>query len=363
MEKPILEKDALINLLRKVLRARRRFMINGIIGAVIGVVFALGVVKTYTSTIVLAPEMSDGQLGGGGLGSLAAMAGINLGASSTDAIYPELYPQMIESTPFIVDLMDVRVKSMDGEIDTDLYDYVATKQKVSFTKLPLRLLGAGVKKVVDLVSSPIELPATSDKINPFCLTKQQEEVAKYINQVMVSANVNKKDQIITLTVTSQDPLISAMLVDSVRERLQESITDYRTKKARHDLLYSEGLLKEAKAEYDDARNRYVAYAEAHQDPFLQSAKTKTADLENEMSLAFNTYSQMLQQYNAAKAKVQERTPSFTTIQPASVSVKPSSTPKLTVLILWIILSQIATFVWVVSKDSLSNWRKQLRAKA
>lgn len=45
-------------------------------------------------------------------------------------------------------------------------------------------------------------------------------------------------------------------------------------------------------------------------------------LENEMQLAFNTYSQCAQQLQLAKMKLQERTPVYTTIQPATVPQKP-----------------------------------------
>lgn len=50
--------------------------------------------------MTLAPE-SGGKSGGGSMGALAAMAGINLGTSSgEDALSPELYPDIVSSTPF-----------------------------------------------------------------------------------------------------------------------------------------------------------------------------------------------------------------------------------------------------------------------
>ncbi len=364
MDKPILEQDALFKLLRKLLSKKRLFIRNGIIGTVVGIIFALTTIKTYTSEIVLAPEMSDGTLGGGSLSGLAAMAGINLGASATEAIYPELYPQMISSTPFVVEMMGVKVKTLDGTVETDLYDYIQNHQRKSITEIPVRWAKRAVKAVVSLISKPIELPASADgKINPFCLSKDQEEIVRAINNFIISSNVNKKDQIITLTVTTQDPLISATLVDSVRAKLQENITDYRTKKARLDMEYSAGLLREAREEYETAKNTYAAYVDAHQEAYLETVKTRIADLENDMSLTFQTYGQVLQQYNAAKAKVQERTPSFTVIQPASISVKPSSTPKLMVLFMWIFLFMVGTFVWVLSKETLAEWRAELKKPA
>ncbi len=360
MEKPILEQDALFKLLRKLMAKKRLFIRNGIIGTVLGLFFAFTTIKTYTSEIVLAPEMNDGTLGGGSLSGLAAMAGINLGASSTEAIYPELYPQMISSTPFVVEMMGVKVRTLDGTVETDLYDYIRNKQKKSLFAVPKMWARRAMAAVLSVISKPIVIEGRADGvIDPFCLSKEQEEVARAISEGTISAYVNKKDQIITLSATSQDPLISASLVDTVRVKLQESITDYRTKKARLDLDYSEKLLAEAAADYEKAKDKYVAYAETHQDAYLESVKTRMSNLENEMSLAFQTYSQVQQQYNAAKAKVQERTPSFTIIQPATVSVKPSSTPKIMVLLLWVFLFFVGTFVWVLTKDTLRDWKKEI----
>lgn len=360
-QKPILDKDALFDVIRKVRKNKRRFFINGAVGCFVGLVFALSVVKTYTSEIVLAPEMVDGSIGGsGGLSSLASMAGINLGASSTDAIYPELYPQIISSTPFAVDLLKTHVVSIDKEVNTDLYEYISENQKIGFADIPLAWMKAATASLVKKFSKEPELPAQADTLNPFCLTKNQQKVVDFVRFSLVSAVVNKKDQIITISVTSQDPLISANLADTVRVKLQDAITDYRTKKARLDMLYSENLMNEAKQEYIACKERYVAYADAHKDAYMESVKTEMSDLENEMSLAFSTYTQLVQQYNTAKAKVQERTPSFTVIQPASISIKPSSTPKLYVLFEWIFLSQFLTFLWLLCKDKVAEWRLKLR---
>lgn len=52
---------------------------------------------------------------------------------------------------------------------------------------------------------------------------------------------------ISISVEAQDPLICATLTDTVQNRLQQFITDYRTSKARKDLEYYQELCSEAKA--------------------------------------------------------------------------------------------------------------------
>ena len=77
------------------------------IGGVLSIIIAFSIPKEYTSTAVLAPEMSNAGGISSSFGSLAAMAGIDLGGLSgvEDAVYPELYPQIISSTPFLTELM------------------------------------------------------------------------------------------------------------------------------------------------------------------------------------------------------------------------------------------------------------------
>jgi capsule polysaccharide export protein KpsE/RkpR len=122
--------------------------------------------------------------------------------------------------------------------------------------------------------------------------------------------VDKKTSVISITVTDQDPLIAALIADSAKQRLQTFITNYRTNKARNDLSYMEKLYNEAKEQYSRARQLYASYSDANQELLLESYKSKEEDLENEMQLKYNIYTQVTEQLQLAKAKVQERTPAF-----------------------------------------------------
>lgn len=355
--KPILKKDSLIALSRKLYQRRKLLWRNAIIGAVVGVAFALGVQKEWTATVVLAPESaSEGGLGQ--LSNLASMAGLNLGAASTDAIYPELYPQMIEATPFIVGLFDVKVKTLNGEVETDFYDYIQNHQTKTWTESVRLWIGQGIKAVTSQFIKN-DFKQTSDEIDPFYLSLEQDILVESVRSDMVSAFVNKSDMLITLSATTQDPLVSAMLVDSLRVRLQQAIIDYRTSKARHDMEYYGRLVEESRAEYKRLEQQYAEYADKHQNPFLTSVIAERDDLENQMQIAYNVYSQIVQQYELAKAKVQEATPSFTILQPASVPIKPSSTPKIVVALLWILLFVFLTALWIVVRDPLRDWKRKI----
>ena len=167
---------------------------------------------------------------------------------------------------------------------------------------------------------------------------------------MIKCNVDKKTDIITLSITAQDALVSAIVADSVQKHLQEYIIRYRTNKARNDLGYMEKLYSESKNQYAKARQIYGSYADANSDLVLESFKTKQADLENEMQLQYNIYTQVAQQLQMAKAKVQERTPAFTVVQSPSVPLKKSKPKRMVIIFGIFALTFFVNVIWLMNKD-------------
>ena len=76
---------------------------------VIGLVVGFSIPKVYTVSSKLAPEIVSRT--NSSLSSLASIAGVNLNNMSTsDAVYPELYPEIVSSTPFVVELFSIPVE-------------------------------------------------------------------------------------------------------------------------------------------------------------------------------------------------------------------------------------------------------------
>jgi uncharacterized protein involved in exopolysaccharide biosynthesis len=151
-------------------------------------------------------------------------------------------------------------------------------------------------------------------------------------------------------VNDQDPLICATLADSVRTRLQDFITDYRTNKARIDLEYYKRLTAEAKADYEKVRRQYVSMSDANNDIILKSVQSKIADMENDMQLKYNTYNVLNTQLQAARAKVQERTPAFTVLQGATVPLKATGPKRMIFVFGMTFLAFLVITFSIVRKD-------------
>lgn len=69
-----------------------------------------------------------------------------------------------------------------------------------------------------------------------------------------------------------------------------------------------------------------------------------------MQLKFNAYSAICTQLEAMRAKLQEKTPAFTTLQSASVPVKPAGPKRMFFVIGMTFLTFIVTALWLSRKQ-------------
>lgn len=309
---------------------------------VVAVIITLSIPNYYKCTVMLAPELSGGNKGANGLASLANSFGVNLnsGSNGVDAIMPTLYPDLMNSVTFKASLFPVKVQR-DGEDSTmTYYDYLLNHQRMPWW--------TSAKKTLFSIFST-QSSTVKEKVNPFRLTSEQSGVISMMNQKVV-CDVDNMTMVITIDVTDQDPLIAATMADSVQVHLQEFITDYRTRKARIDLAYCQKLYKEAKERYEKARKRSAAFNDANQRVFLDRVRSEATDLENEAQLQFRAYSQVAAQLQLAEAKVQEDTPAFTLLQPATVPIKKVGPKRSRTCLLLLFLAALAITIFIWNKE-------------
>jgi len=319
---------------------RKGFFVCFFITAIVAVIVSFSIPRIYKSKVTLSPESSLAS-GITNFSSLAEMVGINLNmAGGSDAIYPEIYPDLIRSNDFLVSLFDVEVISQDSTIHTTYYDYINTKQKAPWWTLPLKWLK-------DMLPSDDGVGQHQGSApDPFMLTKEQNDVATAISN-SINCGVDKKTSVISIEVTAQDPLIAATMTEVVRKQLQVFITNYRTNKARSDMEYIQSLCDEAFIEYENARRKYASFSDANQNILLSSYRMKQEQLENEMTLKYEAYRQLSEQLQITKAKVQERTPAFTIVQMANVPLKHSNMKKVVILFLFEVLA-MGTYMLIIA---------------
>lgn len=346
---------------RKLWESRKTLLIASGIAAVLGVVIALTTPRQYTVTVTLAPE--SGKSGGGslsGIASMLGMGGFSMG-SDADALNVMLYPNIVSSTPFILDLMDTPVKTIDEEQpDTTLTGYLTEYTKKSLMGTVISLPFKAIGGVISLFKAEEPEVTGAGTIDPFQLTKDQAKIAEEIKKLIV-ANVDKKTGITTVSVTMQDPMVAAMLTDTVLLKLKQHITKYRVSKAEDDCKYWENLNNQRRDEYYAKQKEYAEYVDANKNVVLQSVQIEQERLQNDMQLAYQVYSNVATQLQMARAKVQEAKPVFVIVEPASVPLQASGTSRAMTVIGTIFLIVAGTAVWILfGKDFMAQLKKGLK---
>lgn len=335
--------------LGKKLWSKKRFVIKcSIIGAVVAIVIAFSIPKEYTTTVVL--TTGSGESGKGSMGALASMAGINLGGmQSEDVFSPDLYPSVLNSTPFIQGLLDINVRDDERGINTSLYEYISKDQKAPWWSYILKAPGA----LISIFSSNEDTGEASTNSNPRYIPQEEMSLIEAIKNSYKVAT-DKKTGITSIDVTSQSPKISAFLADTLTSYLQNYVIEQRTKKANTDLVNSEKLYEQSKKDYYKSQQNLAAFADANMNVISAKYKINQEKLQNEASIAYSVYNQMAQQVQMNKIKVQDNTPVFTIIQPA---IEPlfAEKPKRKIIIIGLVfLSILGACSWILGKDYIQQ---------
>lgn len=344
--------------------ARKLWAARKLLLKVAGVAFLLALVihaslpTKYTAKVMLASEGTKG--GASSLSGMAAMLGFGNfnGGSDASALNFSMASDIVASTPFILELFDTPVQTIDGKMDTTIVAYLETESRPwwnTVMALPSMAIG-GIKS---LFTSEEEVGG-KEVIDPFRLTPSQMGRIGAIKSI-IKAEIDKKSSMTTISVTLQDPLIAATMVDTVVVKLQKYITNYQVSKAQEDCEYWEQLYKERQNDYYTAQKNYAEYMDANKNVILQRVRSEEERLQNEMNLAYQVYSNVATQLQMARAKVQETKPSFTVFEPASVPLYPSGLSAKILILGLVFLAVMAASAWVLfGKDLWASLKEGLK---
>lgn len=349
-----------MGILRQLLAIRKTLYKAAGIGLVIGIFIALGTPKQYTVSVTLSPEVSGGK--SGGLASMAAsFLGGSVGADSPDALNATLAPDIVASTPFLLELFNARVVSQDKKIDTTFTAYL-DEQKSSWMGYVLAAPGMAIGGIKSLFENEEKTEIDTVREGTIELNKKDATKLKVLRQTIL-ADVEKKTGFTTLTVTLQDPKVAATIADTVVSKLQQYIITYRTRKAKEDCQYLEMLYKERQQEYYVAQQRYARYVDANSNMVFQSTMAERERLQNDMNIAYQVYSQVAQQLQVARAKVQEEKPVFAVVEPAVVPLKSSGTSRKVIVVGFAFLAVALTGAWMLlGKKYWQQFKEDLSQK-
>ena len=345
----------LMDLLRKVIGIRKKIYKAAGIGLIIGIIVAISIPKQYTVEVTLSPEMGNNK--GGGLSGLAASflgSGVTMG-DGTDALNASLSADIVSSTPFLLELSAMEIPVTKNKV-MSLNTYL-DEETSPWWSYVIGLPGMVIGGVKSLFTEEDEITFDKTSQGIIELSKKETEKIETLKE-KITASVDKKTSMTSVTATFQDSKVAAVVADSVVKKLQEYIIDYRTSKFKEDCLYLEKLFKERQQVYYEAQKKYADYQDSHDNLILQSVRAEQERLQNDMNLAYQVYSQVASQLQVARAKVQEEKPVFAVVEPAVVPLEPSGTSRKVYVLAFIFLSVCIVIFWnLFGKDFLNKFKE------
>ncbi len=329
------------------------------IAGAVGLVIAMLSPKEYTSSTSIVPQTSQSANKLGGLSSLAAMAGFNLDVANTnDALSPMVYPQIVQSVPFQVELMNTSFTFTEVNHPVSLYEYYTNIEKPGI----LSLIGKYTIGLPGVILSALKGDSektilTQDK-GPIGLTKKQEGIRKMIED-KVTLDLDAKQGFLTLKASFPEASLSAQVADQARELLQKYITRFKIEKAADKLTFIEGRYEAKKKDFRNVQDQLARFRDQNKNVSSAMARTEEERLQSEYTIAMNVYNELAKQLEQAKIQVKEETPVFTILEPAMIPAERSKPKRAMILAIWLFLGGIVgvgvVFGRVFLKDIKTKW--------
>lgn len=307
----------------------------------------LGLVKSctspaeYESVAIMLSEMEAEGGKMGQLGGLAGLAGINLsglgGGGSSSSFSPELYPKLLESKPFLLELIQEEFYFETKQKKMSLKEYYLEERpadliskSIDFTiALPYYLLSLFESNDENPENQGIDSTEEEEKDYVFISPNENYVIAEVKNKIKIES----KGRIITLAVKMPEPLIAAEFNVLVFNEILDFVSDYQIEKQRNNLLFIEKSTIEAEENFKKAQLNLASFRDSNQGIISQRVKTREEQLELEGNLAFQLYSTLKQELENSKIELKKETPIFTTFEKAMVPNVPSNSSPIKIIVL------------------------------
>jgi len=336
---------------------RKTILLSILVGSILGIAVALLTPNEYTATSIMVPQ--TGGKSASGLSSLASLAGVDLGMAESSELSPVIYPKIVSSIPFKLELMNTPVNFSTFDKPVTLYDYYTKKQKPTFLGV-LKKYTIGLPGVIlrAIRKTPQELILPKGPTNqPINLTRKQFAVKKALD-ACISLEVEKKDGYLTLVVRMPEALAAAQIAQKAQELLQRDITKFKVEKSQANLEFIQERYNVAKAEAEGYQVNIAVNTDKYKNLTSNVPQVSNTRIQTKYGIASGVYQELAKQLEQAKIQVKKDTPVFTIIEPVSIPIEKSKPKRAMILAIWVLFGGIVGLVLVYGKQFASGIKQK-----
>lgn len=353
----------LIALAKTVWNGRKTILISILAGAILGIFVALSSPNEYTANAILVPQLGGSQSKIGGLGGLAALVGINLNLDQGADLSPAVYPQIANSLPFKLELMNTSFNFSEFSQPVTLFDYFTKYRKPLvldwIKKYTIGLPGMAIeamKGTTKLASLPKDSPD-----QPILLSQKQNAVKKTLDELITLDASNKQGNLI-LSVRMPEAIAAAQIGIKAQNMLQRYVTEFKIEKAKSTLWYIQERYNEARDEFGIIQDSLSEVKFRNKNLTSGLARIETDRIQTSYTIAFGIFQELSKQLEQAKIQVRQETPVFTVIEPISIPTEKSKPNRTMILLVWLFLGGVIGVGVVFSRMFFASIKKQWNEK-
>lgn len=339
------------------------------VGVVVGIIITLSMPDEYETTVFTVAEART--ISVDAAGSVTARNAMG-SERIRDAVLPSHYARVIATPQFLLPLSHMTVR-LDDEAGTTLtlYEYLSTRISRPWWSYIIR----GIFRLPALLLSPFRgnddasllqnhttadtdsLAASPEGVTR--ITRRDAAVASALRR-RISVEINRDKQSVALSVRMQDPLVSALVADSLQAAIQAYVTDYRTDKELNLLRQNEALLEQSRRRYYQAQEEYAQYMDANRDLAPLAARIDRANLRIRMQQAFTEYTRFTTLVQANRMRVANKRPVLKVVEPARVPMHRASPSLLLNVAVCLLLALGGGIGWLYLKRNhfVIHWRRR-----
>lgn len=315
---------------------------------VIITVFSLGLLYIFTSseeystTSKLLMEQSNGinSKALGGLASISGLGNLGIGNQNTEALPPELIPELVMESDFLKRLMYEKVYLEEAGDTITLLQFVNNYEKHNFyyhlLKLPSKVKAIFLTDKKEVMEDTVLSTKNEDEAILAFDSKERKTIAQLKKRI----EVEKEERLLVIQTKMPEPLASAQFNEVLSRLLKEYLTNIILDKDVQNFEFIQERTNEAKNRVEQTQLKLANFRDSNRGINSQLLKTEEDRLLADFNLEFSLYNSLAQQMEQARIKVQNATPLMTVFQKPQLPTSPSE-PKIILLsIVFLVLGGI-----------------------
>ncbi|WP_299017549.1 Wzz/FepE/Etk N-terminal domain-containing protein [uncultured Polaribacter sp.] len=355
----------IIALLKNFWKSRKLILKIILFFFILGLFVAIFSKKSYTSSSVFVP-LIEGKSPVSGLGGLASLAGINIGGGVTNSeISPELYPKIVNSIPFQLELLETKL-SIEGQ--DSLISYRTFYENVyeagvlaNLKKYTIGLPGVLISFFkADEVDSEFSKRTKGEQI--MSISSEEHNLINILND-QLDLEVNAKEGFVAVSFSFPEAKASAQLALKAQELLQKYALQFKAQKAIEQLSYIKDRYAEKSKEFNKAKIALARFQDRNRNINTAMGRTTLLSLQSEYNLIFSVYSELAKQLETQQLQVKKDTPLFTVLKPVTIPLQKSAPKRGLILFAFTFVGIVLGFGFVLGKEYINKFKIAWKLKS